>query len=252
MRLLTRQTPWHGTGPLTIALGMFDGMHRAHAALIRRAVSIAKRRKGGALVHTFLEHPMEVLNPEKAPKRLQPAAARVCVIAGLEPAGLLLRHFDRTYANQSAEAFVDALVETYHPTDVVVGFNYTFGSKGIGTPDLLAELEAGRGYRTHVMPMYMWNGETVSSTRIRQALEAGDVVAASTLLGRPFVLYGRMQKNGLLDHDPAYARPAAGAYRVWVNECDARLVVDQELRLWGVEDQIEPGEWVRVLLTDRA
>ncbi|HML47204.1 MAG TPA: hypothetical protein PKE04_10705 [Clostridia bacterium] len=252
MRLLTRQTSWQGKEPLTIALGMFDGMHRAHAALIRRAVSVAKRRKGSALVHTFLEHPMEVLCPEKAPKRLQPASARVCAIAGLEPAGLLLRRFDRAYADQPAEAFVDALVETYHPTDIVVGFNYTFGRQGAGTPELLSRFEEGRGYRTHVMPAYLLEGEAVSSTRIRQALGAGDVAAASALLGRPFAMYGRILKNGVLEHDPAYACPAAGAYRVRANECDARLVVEKELRLWGVEDRIEPGTWVRVLLTDRA
>jgi len=252
MRLLTKQASWRGGEPLTIALGMFDGMHRAHAALIRRAVSVARRQRGGALVHTFLEHPMEVLCPERAPKRLQPAAARVRVIAGLEPAGLLLRHFDRTYADQSAEAFVDALVESYHPTDVVVGFNYTFGRQGAGTPELLMALEASHGFRTHVLPAYLMEGEPVSSTRVRQALEAGDVASVSALLGRPYALYGRMFKSGLLEHDPAYARPAAGAYRVLANGCEARLVVEKELRLWGVEDRIESGDWVRVLLTDRA
>ena len=252
MKLLTRQTPWPGNEPLTIALGMFDGMHRGHTALIRRAISIAKEQRGGALVHTFLEHPKELLCPEKAPKRLQPAAARVCAIAELEPTGLLLRHFDRTYAEQSPKAFVDALVETYHPTDLVVGFNYTFGRHGAGTPELLAELEGDRGYRTHVMRAYTLEGEAVSSTRIRQALEAGDMAAVNALLGRPCARYGRMHKNGILTHNPAYARPAEGAYRVWANGCDTRLVVEKELRLWGVEDCIEPGAWVRALLVSRA
>lgn len=253
MKLLTQQMPWRGRRPLILVLGMFDGVHCAHAALIRQAVDTAALVDGVAMVYTFLEHPLEVLSPQNAPKRLQPLTARVREIEALEPGALVLRHFDRDYAAQAPEDFIASLVESYHPSEIIVGFNYSFGRGGAGDAALLTQLGQRHGYRATIVQPLQLEGEPVSSTRIRQTLADGDVRHAALLLGRPYTLYGRMLKNRCVDWDRSCVCPGPGAYRAIINgSMRARLVIGEELRLWGLEDQLRLGARVRIQLIAKA
>jgi riboflavin kinase/FMN adenylyltransferase len=249
MKLFTRLEDWTGGPPATLCLGQFDGMHLAHTALIRRAVGIARVKGGAAVVHSFSRHPLEVLMPERAPLRLMPPTARVRAIAALGPGALVMRAFDTALAQTSAEDFVAELAARLRPSDVVVGFNHSFGAGGVGTPELLARLGRTMGFAVHVLPALRWQGGAVSSSRIRAALAEGDVKAARAMLGRPFALYGRLGAEGWLDAEPGCLLPGPGIYEGTLGGQGVRVLVGDGVRLLG---GVETPGFARVELLERA
>lgn len=199
MRLLTSQSAWCGTETV-LALGMFDGVHEGHAQLIRTANHLAALHDLQSVVLTFDTHPLEVLSPKNAPGALSNRAEKVCQIASLRPNALIMRPFDADYAALLPEAFVKELSETLKPRFIVVGFNYSFGHKGMGTPDTLIEFGKRYGFETVIVGAVEIGDEPVSSTRIRRALSEGDVQLAQTLLGRPYTICGVIKKGKGLGH----------------------------------------------------
>lgn len=191
MKLLTKETRWNG-GETVVALGMFDGVHEGHAQLIRRANHLAALYDLSSVVLTYDAHPLSVLAPEKAPRALSTRAEKVAQIARLRADALVLRPFTAAYAALEPEAFVRQLTDTLHPRHIVIGFNYSFGARGRGTPQLLRELGEKYGFETHIVDAVRVAGDTVSSTRVRAALEAGDVALCTALLGRYYTVSGEI------------------------------------------------------------
>lgn len=165
-----------------LALGMFDGVHMGHRRLIRTAVALAREAGVPAVVDTFAQHPLQVLFPERAPQQLLTNEQRAEKIAALGVDVLVMRPFTREYAAQPPETFLRELCRALMPKHIVVGFNYTFGSKGAGDVQLLEAMAQQLGYRLTVLQPVTEGGETVSSTRIRRLLAGGDVAAAQRLL----------------------------------------------------------------------
>lgn len=164
--------------PRQVAIGTFDGVHRGHQAVI----------KGADTVLTFDPHPLEVIHPSALPKLIMPFGVKRDVIEGLGVRELVVIPFDREFAALSAEEFIEqVLIERLGAESVAVGENFRFGAKAKGDPAMLAAREE---FETRVVPLVEVDGETVSSTRVRALVAAGDMEGARHCLGAPFMVDG--------------------------------------------------------------
>lgn len=189
MKLLTHECQWRG-GQTVIAFGMFDGVHEGHAKLMRKANELAALYGLSSVVYTFSSHPTATYAPERVPPELNTRSEKIHAIAQMGIDVAVLRPFDRAYASQTPEQFVRSFVDALHPKHVVIGFNYSFGSKGAGKAQDMIRLGKEMGFETHVVDEVQIEGAPVSSTRIRAAIAGGDMELASRLLGRPYALSG--------------------------------------------------------------
>ncbi len=194
MKLLTDERQWRG-GETAVALGMFDGVHKGHAQLMRAAMELSRRDGLRSVVHTYSTHPTRVFSPERVPPVLQTPEekARAIALQGVDAA--VMRPFTAAYAAQTPEEFVRALSRTLRLRHVVIGFNFTFGRRGEGRARDMAALGERYGFETHVVEAVLVDGEPVSSTRARAAVEAGEMELAARLLGAPYALCGRVQSG---------------------------------------------------------
>ena len=177
--------------PAVVALGTFDGVHLGHRAILGTAVDRARALAIPAVGCTFDPHPMEVLQPGRAPMPITTLDERLELIAATGIDGVVVVDFTPAIAAIEPEAFVaDVLASRLRAREVVVGFNHTFGRGARGNAQLLEKLGRRLGFRTHVVPPYAVAGTAVSSSAIRAALASGDVEHASALLGRAYVLVG--------------------------------------------------------------
>jgi riboflavin kinase / FMN adenylyltransferase len=178
-------------GPSVVTVGMFDGVHRGHRALLDRVVAEASARDLPAAAVTFDRHPLAVLRPGAEPPLLTTLDRRVELLGEAGMAAVLVLEFTRELSEVTAETFAtDVLFGRLGARAVVVGENFRFGHKAAGDPALLADLGRPRGIDLVVVPLRSQAGEVVSSTRVRAELAAGDVAAAAASLGRPFALDG--------------------------------------------------------------
>lgn len=199
-----------------LALGMFDGVHIGHRVLIRRGAALARRRGVPLIVCTFATHPLQLVAPDKCPPLLCTFEQRNHLMEALGVDVLCAMPFTPEVMNLPAADYVGGLVRRFHPTDVVCGYNHTFGREGKGTPALLSALGAALGFATSVVPRITLEGTDVSSTAIRQLLAAGDADVAARMLGRPYSLDATadMDGRGLMLDLRGRQRLADGAYRV--------------------------------------
>lgn len=177
--------------PSVVALGVFDGVHLGHQRILATATERARVLGLRAIACTFDPHPLQVLQPERAPAPIMGIDDKLKILGrhGLDAAMVI--SFTREFSRIEAERFAaDVLAGALKAKEVVVGFNHTFGRGARGTPALLEELGARAGYAVHVIPPLSVNGIVVSSSVIREALRSGDVAKAWLLLGRPYVARG--------------------------------------------------------------
>ena len=177
--------------PSAVALGVFDGVHLGHRAILGAAVAHARATGAPALACTFEPNPLEVLQPDRAPLPITTLDERLTLIAACGVDGTIVLTFTRELAAVEPEAFVkDVLVDRLAARQVVVGFNHRFGRAARGDAALLRELGARMGFNVDVVAPLTVDGVPVSSTAIRAALGRGDVDAAARMLGRPYTLPG--------------------------------------------------------------
>lgn len=181
----------HDTGaPLHLALGVFDGVHIGHQAVIARALDAAKQHGGLGGILTFDPHPIRVIAPAKAPSSLLATLHHKEDIIRQIGAGLFIAlHFDQTLAAMEAGEFLDLLCRLPVRT-IAVGEDWRFGKGRHGDVGFLQSQATARGFTLEAVPPVMLDGERVSSTRIRQAIRDGNLEAASRLLGRPYTVCG--------------------------------------------------------------
>jgi riboflavin kinase/FMN adenylyltransferase len=219
--------------PRRVAIGTFDGVHVGHREVIR----------GNDTVLTFDPHPVSVIHPEAAPKLLAPFAIKRDLIAGLGVDELVVIPFDRDFASQTAEEFVEeVLVGQLNAESVSVGENFRFGRGAKGTPEFLA---ADGRFDVRVVPLVEAAGETASSSHIRGLVAAGEVRVASEFLGGPFLVEGEVvhgDKRGRelgmptanIVPDDALVAPGHGVYAAWAHGHPAAVNV-------GVRPTFETG-----------
>jgi riboflavin kinase / FMN adenylyltransferase len=221
-----------------IAIGTFDGVHVGHRAVIGDADTVL----------TFEPHPLQVIHPEAAPKLIMPFEVKRDVIEGLGVEEIVIIPFDREFASVDPAAFCEqVLAGTLGAVDVSVGENFRFGAKAKGTPALLGSREE---FETRVVPLVEVDGETVSSTRIRALVSAGEVEDAARCLGSPFMVEGTVttgDRRGRtlgfptanLVPDDAVVCPGHGVYAAFANGRPAAVNV-------GVRPTFETGRGVLI------
>lgn len=174
-----------------VSIGIFDGVHVGHKALLAVLRSRADQLGVPAVALTFDRHPMELLAPERAPRYISTLDQRISLLkdAGVDDVAVV--RFDQDVADLSPEEFVDRiLVERLKVKSVVVGTNFRFGHKRIGDVEWLRDLGQERGFSVISVEPVVLAGATVSSTRVRKTIERGEVDVAGKLLGRPFTMIG--------------------------------------------------------------
>jgi riboflavin kinase / FMN adenylyltransferase len=226
------------TGPRSVAIGTFDGVHLGHREVIR----------GNDTVLTFDPHPMSVIRPEAAPKLLTPFPVKRDLIGGLGVKELVVIPFDREFSSLSAEEFVqEVLIDRLGATQVSVGENFRFGKGAKGTDELLRSYSE---FETDVTPLVEVEGETVSSTQIRGLVAAGEVKEAAAFLGGPFLFEGvvaegdrRGRTLGMptanLVPDDALVHPGHGIYAAWAHGHPAAVSI-------GVRPTFETGRGILI------
>lgn len=175
-----------------VALGNFDGVHRGHQVLISRAVQIARKIRGQSVVLTFDPHPLELLKPEAPTKLILTAKRKGIKIAELGADILLFLPFTRELASMAPDDFGTMIYKTLRTEAIVVGFNYSYGYRGQGTPETLTALGQQLGFKVEIVPPQTDGGELISSTRIRQALVDGEIEKAKQFLGYWPILEGKV------------------------------------------------------------
>jgi riboflavin kinase/FMN adenylyltransferase len=177
--------------PTVVTVGMFDGVHRGHRALLDRVAAEAAARGVPAAAVTFDRHPLAVLRPGGEPPLLTTLDRKVALLGEAGMAVVLVLEFTRELSEVGAEAFATGvLFDGLAARAVVVGENFRFGHRAAGDPALLAALGRPRGIEVVAVPLHAEGGQVVSSTRVRAELDAGDVDAAATSLGRPYAVEG--------------------------------------------------------------
>jgi riboflavin kinase/FMN adenylyltransferase len=216
-----------------IAIGTFDGVHVGHRKVIQ----------GADTVLTFEPHPLSVINPEAAPKLIMPFEVKRDVIDGLGVSELVVIPFDAAFREIEAEQFIERiLIETLGARTVSVGENFRFGKKARGDLEMLRGRDE---FETRVVPLVEVGGETVSSTRIRAQIAAGDVEGALACLGAPFLLEGEVvsgdRRGRTLGFPTAnivpadeYVHPGHGVYAAFANGVPAAVNV-------GIRPTFETG-----------
>ncbi|MDD2647840.1 MAG: riboflavin biosynthesis protein RibF [Eubacteriales bacterium] len=174
-----------------IALGMFDGVHIGHRELLKKCARLGRRERVASVCVTFPTHPQTVLSGKPA-LTLQSLNQRLSCIARTGVTDAYLYPFDEKTAHMGALPYLRRLAHIFRPLHIVVGYNYTFGRGGEGTPDMLTEYAPRFGYRVHVIDDRTVDGMSVSATGIKRLLSAGDAEMASKMLGRPFEICGKI------------------------------------------------------------
>jgi len=179
-----------------VALGAFDGIHLGHRAILGTAVTQARHGKLQALACTFDRHPMEVLQPDRAPLPITTLEERLELIEGTGIDTTVVIPFTQSVAVVEAKAFVhDVLIGTLKARQIVVGFNHRFGRGARGDALLLESLARSLGFRAHIVSALLVDGVAVSSSEIRSALQRGDLPSAARLLGRHYSIRGEVVRG---------------------------------------------------------
>ena len=189
----------NGNRKVCLAIGVFDGVHLGHQQIIRQTISDARQHEGLALIVTFDKHPNAVVAPGRVPPLIYSPSQKFRAIAALGADALLVIRFDEEFSRQTGEQFIRSLVcDLGRLQSVCVGADFVFGHKRSGDVALLKTLGGEIGFAVHGLAAVALDGEIVSSTRIREAIRAGDFDAASQMLGRAYSLAGKVVRGDQL------------------------------------------------------
>jgi riboflavin kinase/FMN adenylyltransferase len=217
-----------GWGRSVVTIGVFDGVHRGHQQIIRYAVTRAAELGVPSVLVTFDPHPSEVVRPGSHPAVLTESVRKAELVEALGVDVLCVVPFTQTFSELTPDRFAhEVLVEHLHAQLVVVGENFRFGHKAAGDVAGLAQFGRAFGFVVEPAPLVAEGDTVFSSTYIRSCVDAGDVVAAATALGRPHRLEGVVVKGDQRGREIGYptanllcgphaAIPADGIYAAWL------------------------------------
>lgn len=213
-----------------VTIGSFDGIHLGHRKILKEVVLLARGLSVTGLVVTFDPHPMAILHPKEAPCLLTTASEKGSLIRDVGVGKVIIVQFTPKLAKRSAEWFVrDLLIERLNMRRLVIGYDFRFGVGREGDAPYLERLGEKLGFGVDIVPPVNYLSHPVSSTRVRTALVRGDVVAAASMLGRPYRFAGRVVRGegrgrmlefptaNLEIGDSAKVLPADGVYAVRVD-----------------------------------
>ena len=182
--------------PSAIAIGIFDGVHRGHQALLQKTLELSRANGLRSLVCTFDPHPAQVLSPHTAPALLEPLSVRLERFEALGIDATFVQPFDLQFAATRAERFVqETLAQQLQTRHIIVGAGFTFGRAQEGNVALLRRCGAQLQFQVHPVAHVMVQGLEVSSTQIRKMISRGQVEQAELLLGRFYELRGFVERG---------------------------------------------------------
>jgi riboflavin kinase/FMN adenylyltransferase len=179
--------------PSALTIGNFDGVHRGHQALLGQVVAAARARGLVPAVMTFEPHPRELFAPDAAPARIANLRDTIDALAGCGIERVFVQHFNRRFAALSPQTFIDeTIVRGCQARWLAVGDDFRFGARRAGDVALLRAAAPGAGYELAQLDSVLDGGQRISSSLVRAALAAGDLARVRHLLGRPYVISGRV------------------------------------------------------------
>ena len=214
------------SGRCALTIGNFDGVHRGHRALIERVTRKARELGLVSCALTFEPHPREFFAPQAAPARLTRLRDKLELLAAIGVERVHVARFHRGFASLSATRFIEeVLVGGLGVRKLIVGRDFRFGAKRAGDFAMLGEAAVRHGFALEAMPDVLFEGERVSSSSVRAALQAGDLRRAERLLGHPYAISGRVTHGEKLGRELGFPTanirlshpaPLAGIYVVEV------------------------------------
>jgi riboflavin kinase/FMN adenylyltransferase len=225
---LSRLSPGRDT---ILTIGVFDGVHLGHKHLLAKLVERARQRNLLSGVVTFDPHPQRVLSPETRLPFLTGLEQRKALLKNEGVKAVIVLPFSRELAQLSAGEFIKLLKDYLSLKELVIGPDFTLGRNREGNAGNLRKLGEDMDFTVTVVPPVTINGETVSSTAIREALAGGDLERVRSLIGRPFSLHGKVVRGegrgakldyptANLEIEPEQALPAEGVYASWAYIAD--------------------------------
>jgi riboflavin kinase/FMN adenylyltransferase len=219
-----------------VALGNFDGVHLGHREVVARAGAIARDQGRSLGVVTFEPHPRSLFRPDDPPFRLTPLRPKAHALEALGVDLLYVLHFDQALSRKSAADFVSQiLVGDLGIAHAVAGWDFVFGHKRGGDMKLLRDEGARHGFGVEEVHPIQGGGAVVSSTRVRELLQAGDARGAAALLGRPWEVDGHVLHGDARGRELGwptanlelgeYLRPGYGIYAI-------RAAIDEPQPVW--------------------
>ncbi|MDB6175271.1 MAG: Riboflavin biosynthesis protein [Chthoniobacteraceae bacterium] len=200
-------------GPVVLAIGVFDGVHLGHRAVIERALADARQVNGTAVVVTFDPHPIRILRPEHAPRLLTSTGHKIRLIRDLGVEHLLILPFTPELACTPPEDFIRSLAHACRPLiEICVGHQWSFGKGRAGNLDLLNRLGDELGFDEVGVHAVQVGDQIVSSTLVRRAVESGDLATAALFLGRPYPILGTVTEGDRLGRTIGFPTANLGAH----------------------------------------
>jgi riboflavin kinase/FMN adenylyltransferase len=211
-----------------IAIGVFDGVHLGHQRVIGQARDDARAAGGTSVALTFDPHPMQVLQPEKAPLLLNSAAHKLRLIEQLGVDACLVLKFDRPLSETPPERFIEMVADKRNQLrEICIGTRFRFGHNRAGDVQLIEKLAPAHGFVVkEIKSVHASNGEMIRSTAVREHVLCGRLERAAEMLGRPFSILGTIEKGDRHGHELGYptanlnphneAMPPDGIYAVRV------------------------------------
>jgi riboflavin kinase/FMN adenylyltransferase len=230
-------------GSTHLAIGVFDGLHVGHQAVIGCALESARQSSGHAVVVTFDPHPVRVLRPEKAPRLLTSTRHKVRLIDKLGVDAVLLLEFTLEFSKTAPEIFIEKLARAAkHLNQICVGQEWTFGANRSGSIRLLEKMAPKLGFHVASVAPILIDQRVVSSTLIRSAVESGDLASAAKCLGRDFTILGTVTEGrqlgrrlgfptaNLQAHNELFPPDGVYAAKAWFREQEYGGVVNIGIR----------------------
>ena len=219
-----------------LTIGTFDGVHLGHQKIIERLKSEAKKINGETVLFTFFPHPRMVINPTNhGLKLIQSEAEKIENLERLGLDHLIIFPFTISFSNLSADQFVkEYLIEKLHVKTIVVGYDHQFGKNREGTLKHLQKLSENLSFEVIEIPAHEVDEINVSSTKIRKAIEIGDVQTANNYLNEPFEISGKVVQGNQIGRTIGFPTaniemadglkiiPAIGVYAVEIVLADQR------------------------------
>jgi riboflavin kinase/FMN adenylyltransferase len=245
-----------GGKKVCLAIGFFDGVHLGHQQILRQTIADARQHSGIPVALTFDKHPNTVVAPDKTPPLIYSLPQKLRTLQSLGLENILLIPFDQKFSEQSGEAFIRGLAQGFSKIhSICVGADFVFGHKRSGNVALLKQLGGELNFSVHGLSAVSLDGQPVSSTRIREAIRAGNFDDASQMLGRPYAISGKVvPPTGVY---AAVTKRKGKLYRVALNigyrptvASGRQLRVEAHLldfrgELYNMELEIEIGEKLR-------
>ncbi len=178
--------PWGGERGSVVTVGTFDGVHLGHWAVLREMAARARRDNRRSVLVTFEPHPLEIVNPQAAPRLLTVGDERLEILAQGELDLIVFLPFTHALSQYSPEAFVRLLIDRFQMEELVIGHDHGFGRGRSGDENVLRELGKTLGFEVDVVGAVSVASRPASSTLVRRAVAGGDLDTAEELLGRPY------------------------------------------------------------------